>query len=113
MLGQAGTKITLVEKSSVILSKQEPDIAHAFLDDLRAKGVEILLDTVIDSIERVGEKQLKIRCGTRTFECDALLSAVGRHGVVDGYDLLKIPGIKKSRSPRGAGGQSARLSSWH
>jgi NAD(P) transhydrogenase len=100
ILGQAGTKITVIERSSKILTRLEPDIADAFLEDLRSKGAEILLDTTIDSIERLGEKKLRIKCGQRTFHCDAFLSGAGRHGVVEGYDLQKIKGIKKNTVDR-------------
>ena len=69
-----GSTVTLVHNGPQLLAKEEPSIAAALTDALRADGVEILLDA---SVERFEGGRAVLTTG-RSLEPTRVLVAVGR-----------------------------------
>ncbi len=77
-----GSRVTIIQRSGQILSREDKDMADTVMEVLRRDGVEILLHTTVeDATEKNGIKTVTVRDadGTRTdLKADTVLLAQGR-----------------------------------
>jgi pyruvate/2-oxoglutarate dehydrogenase complex dihydrolipoamide dehydrogenase (E3) component len=75
------------------LNRDEPDAAEIVAASLRRDGVELLCETTLDSVVKIGDGasqlQLKTTRGPKSLVADALLIAVGRSPNLEGLDLTR------------------------
>jgi dihydrolipoamide dehydrogenase len=78
-----GTKVTIIEMQNSILEKEDKEIVSYLCTKLKEKGVEILTDSKVQSIDRVNDKN-SVKCVNQknelTFKraADYVLIAIGR-----------------------------------
>ncbi len=86
-----GTRITVIQRSGQILSKEDRDMADTVMERLSGEGVSIALNSSVVTVsEKAGIKEVvfKNRDGQlKTVIADALLVAMGRKANVDGMGL--------------------------
>ena len=88
-----GANVTLIQRGSQLMKKEDPDAAQIILDRFQAEGIEVLLDHSAKAIEVSGEeKQLicdhdgkQVRVGF-----DKILIALGRVPNVKGFGLEEL-----------------------
>ena len=101
-LNRLGTRITVIQRSSQILSKEDKDLADSVMERLAAEGVIFALGSAILSVaEKNGVKEVTFKDGggeIKKITANALLVAMGRSPHVDGLGLEKI-GL--THSPKG------------
>jgi len=89
-LNRLGVKVTIVQRSSNFLKKDDPELVERLMRILRDEGVEILLETqtrrFVQSASRI-VAEVEDAAGGRTLETDSVLVAVGRMPNVDTLDL--------------------------
>ena len=88
-----GTKVTIVELASRILSGADKQASSILTDVLASEGITIKLNSeVVEVSERISEqntiKQVALKDGS-TLEAEELLLAIGRRAVVDSLALDK------------------------
>jgi len=96
-----GTKVTVIQRSGQILSREDKDMADIVMDTLRTEGVEIYLNTeVVDARQ---EKDLKtiaiedVNGNRKNLTADTVLVAQGRTPNAFGLGLEKIDLAVSSR----------------
>lgn len=90
MFRRFGSEVTIVQRGSQLLAREDEDVADAVADILREDGVEVLLETGAQRAGQSGDKvQLSVSGpdGERTLEGSHLLVAVGRAPNTDMLDL--------------------------
>jgi len=89
-----GTRVTVIQRSSQILSREDKDLADTVMERLTTEGVTFALGSSIVSIARKNgwkEVTFKNNAGeVETLEAEALLVAMGRAPNVDGLGLENI-----------------------
>jgi len=99
-LGQAlsrfGVKVTLLEKSSHILSKDDEDSAAIVETALRLEGIDIKTSSKAERIERLNGKNRIFLENGEFLDADKILVAAGRKGSLEGLDLEKA-GVETER----------------
>merc|ERR1712100_225960 len=82
----------------------DKDLQEAVKKKLERNNIEVLMNTPSKSVEAcegsTPEKpKVRVDTGEKVFECDALLSATGRHGNTGGLGLeaLESQGLKIGR----------------
>lgn len=105
-LGQAfhrlGTAVTLVQRRPRLLPEVEPEIAEALQQALASEGLQFLLGTQVQRIDRTpsGIRLLITRGGREeTLDADAVLVATGR---LPNTDALNLPPAQIAVDNRGA-----------
>ena len=92
-----GTRIVLVDSGSQLLGREEPSIAAALADVLRADGVDVRLGTGLDRAEPYGAgARLHLSDGS-VVDAERVLVATGREPATDGIGLETLgiePGDK-------------------
>lgn len=81
MFRRFGSRVTVIQRGSRLLGREDPDIADAVAEILRQDGIDILLDTAANSARRDGDAiSLELRGpeGMRTVTGSQLLVATGR-----------------------------------
>ena len=82
MFRRFGSRVTIVQRASQLLGREDQDVADEVAKILREDGVEVLLDTEATRVEKGGggEIHLTVRTpeGERTLTGSHLLAAVGR-----------------------------------
>lgn len=95
-----GTRITVIQRSAQILSKEDKDLADSVMERLAAEGVVFALGSAILSVaEKNGVKEVTFKDSggeIKKIAADALLVAMGRSPHVNGLGLEKI-GLTHSR----------------
>jgi len=94
-----GTKVSVVERLSQILSADDKDLTDMVMDILKAEGVEFYLDSSVISTRDIGdEKEVVFKKGdeTRSIRAEALLVATGRKANTGGMGLEDI-GVELDR----------------
>jgi pyruvate/2-oxoglutarate dehydrogenase complex dihydrolipoamide dehydrogenase (E3) component len=95
-----GSKVTLVQRGSRIMKKEDPDAAHMVFSRFQAEGIEVLLSHAAKSVDVVGEEKQLI-CEHEGKEIrikfDEILIALGRVPNVKGFGLEKL-GVELSRN---------------
>ena len=93
-----GAKVTVFQRGTQLLAKEEPWAAEQVAARLREQGAEIVSDAEVAKVERAGgtgDVTVRLQDG-RSFTGDELLVAAGRHIDVDGLGLDTI-GIEPGR----------------
>ena len=89
-----GTRITVIQRSGQILSKEDKDLADAVMERLSQEGVAFALGAAIITVaEKDGRKAVTFKNNEgeiKTIAADALLVAMGRAPNVDGLGLGNI-----------------------
>ncbi len=95
-----GAKVTIIQRGSQIMKKEDPDAAQMVLDRFRSEGIEVMLNHPATAIEVSGankylicrhdEKNIKI-------QFDEILIALGRTPNIAGFGLEEL-GIDLIRS---------------
>ncbi len=97
-----GCRITVVQRSAQILSKEDEDMAAVIQAELESEGVRFLLNSALIKVSNSGaERQVKIRDAagsSHILKAEALLVALGRSANVEG---LGLEGIDLSFDRRG------------
>ncbi|WP_288879773.1 mercuric reductase [Pedobacter panaciterrae] len=95
MFHRFGSKVTILEKSSRITSREDEDVSAELTKILRDEGLQILTDVRIDEIEdRNGKISVRLKSGDKNEEILAshLLIAAGRTAQTASLSL-DIPGV--------------------
>jgi pyruvate/2-oxoglutarate dehydrogenase complex dihydrolipoamide dehydrogenase (E3) component len=86
-----GTKVSVIQRSGQILSREDNDMADAVMQNLKAEGVDFYLDTSVLSMKDLGaerEVALRDRDGKeRSIRAEALFIALGREANLQGLGL--------------------------
>lgn len=93
-----GTKVSVVERLSQILSADDKDLTDIVMDILKAEGVDFYLDSSVISTRDLGdEKEVVFTKGneTKSLRAEVLLVATGRKANIEGMGLKDV-GIKFS-----------------
>jgi len=81
-LRRFGSAVTVIEHGRQIASKEDPDVAQAFLENFKSEGIEVLLETKVREVEGISGKHIRIRAennhGDQMIEATDLLVAAGR-----------------------------------
>ena len=89
-----GTKVTMINRSNQILSKEDPDMAQAVMEVMADEGVQFYLNSSIQSVNNQGEQKevvLKEQDGSTTsLEAETILVALGRSPNINGLGLEQI-----------------------
>jgi len=95
-----GSKVTVVQRSNQILSKEDKDMADTVMEVMRSEGVAFYLNSSVLRVHDLGrEKEVSIKSGTnQTTQLmgEKILVALGREANVDGIGLQGL-GIEASR----------------
>lgn len=90
MFRRFGSRVTIIQRGSRLLGREDPDIADAVAEILRQDGIDVLLDTAANSARRDGDAiSLELRGPeeTRTLTGSHLLVATGRVPNVEALNL--------------------------
>jgi len=86
---QAGSKVTVLQRSDRVLKRFEPDLADRLVDSSRASGIGIELQTCVSRIEKRGNR-LMIHClegPEKRFEADMVVHGGGRAPALQDLNL--------------------------
>ena len=88
-----GSRVTIVQRASRLLDREDPDVADALFELMTDEGVEVLLQSQLLNVTgRSGEKvnlRLRTRDGENTLEASDILVAAGRTPNTDRLDLAR------------------------
>lgn len=102
MFRRFGSQVTIIQRSSHLLSREDNDVAEAVADILREDGIEVLLNTGTTSVEQAanGEILLTVQtpAGARVLKGSHLLVATGR---VPNSDRLNLQAAGIETDTRG------------
>lgn len=100
MFRRFGSEVTVIQRASQLLPREDADVADAIVEILREDGIDVLLNATARKVEgRRGAVRLEVSTsdGSRSLEGSHLLVAVGRTPNTD--DLgLPAAGIETDRS---------------
>lgn len=89
-----GTKVTVVQRSGQILSKEDKDMADQVMEVLSGEGVTFYLDSAVLEVRDLGsEREVKIKTGegeTKELRAETILVAMGRSPNLQGAGLDEI-----------------------
>lgn len=91
-----GSDVTIVEVGSQFLSREDPDAAAILAQSLKQDGINILLNTAVERVVKMGQEKLvtlTINGITETLMVDEVLVGVGRAPNVEGLNLEGV-GVK-------------------
>ena len=95
-----GTKVSVIERADQVLGKEDPDMAEAVSEALRAEGVAFHLNTAVTAARDLGaEREVTLRDAagrTSTLKGELLLVALGRRPNIDDLALDKA-GVEAGR----------------
>jgi pyruvate/2-oxoglutarate dehydrogenase complex dihydrolipoamide dehydrogenase (E3) component len=95
-----GTKVSVVQRSGQIMSKEDEDLASAVMDVVKSEGVEFYLNSTVIETRAVGDKKevtIANKSGEKTkLNAEAILVAMGRSPNIDGLGLERI-GVEVSK----------------
>ncbi|MCK5395715.1 MAG: NAD(P)/FAD-dependent oxidoreductase, partial [Gammaproteobacteria bacterium] len=84
-----GSKVTIVELASRLISRMDEDASRILAEALSSEGISVHLNTeVVEVFERDELKQVRLSDGA-VLQSDALLVAIGRRPVVESLNLEK------------------------
>ncbi len=91
MFRRFGSRVTIIQRGSHLLAREDNDIADAVADILREDGIELLLQTTPQHVEQLADGQIQLRVQTgndeRHVRGSHLLLAAGRTPNTDLLDL--------------------------
>ncbi|MEO7002783.1 MAG: mercuric reductase [Ktedonobacterales bacterium] len=90
MFRRFGAQVTVIQRGSRLLSREDADVADAVANILREDGIEVLLDTAITRVERGADGGVdvtaRVHDSERTITGSHLLAALGRTPNTDHLD---------------------------
>ena len=93
-----GTKVTIIDRGSKILPREDDDVANAVFEAYKGLGIEFIFDANIEKVEQ-DESEVKISYSSkgeaRELSAEAFLVATGRKANVEGLNL-EAAGIETS-----------------
>ena len=95
-----GTKVTLIQRNSRLLVKEEEAVSSLIQACFQDEGVELLLDSEVLSVRQENDEKIVTygkQGDTKEVRGDALLIAVGRQARIEGYGLETL-GIQLTKS---------------
>jgi mercuric reductase len=94
MFHRFGTRVTILERSQVILPRYEPEVSDALTFILRKEGVNIVTDAQATRVAQKSKNQIEVTANVsgkvQTFTAQKLLIATGREPNTDGIGLEKV-----------------------
>jgi dihydrolipoamide dehydrogenase len=94
-----GSDVTLLERESHILERDEPFAAEQVAAGLRADGVDVLTDVQAQSVTRSDDRRVTVVTSTHgTLEADEILVASGRRHLTEDLGLEAV-GLDGSAKP--------------
>jgi len=95
-LTRLGVPVTVLQKGSGVLRREEPALAERLLNTLRAEGVDLQVDVDIDRVT-VGEDAIKtVHAGERSWRAAEIFVGAGRRPNVEGLGLEDV-GVEVGR----------------
>jgi glutathione reductase (NADPH) len=89
ILNGLGSKVTLIHRGSQILRTMDHDLGPFLAAEMGKKGIDVLFDTLIESIRAKGDvKRLQLNRG-RAIDAECVLFATGRHANTANLGLEK------------------------
>ena len=88
-----GSKVTVIQRSAQILSKEDKDMADAIMEKMAGEGVQFFLNATVTDAKVTGNtKELTIQQGEKStqLQADTILLAQGRSPNVEGLGLSAI-----------------------
>jgi len=88
-----GSQVTVVEMLPQILPQTDPQLAQLLQRSLKKQGLELLLETRLDGIEKTSAgivASLSTKNGEQQLTCDKILVATGRRAQTAGLGLDKV-----------------------
>ncbi|MBA3008268.1 MAG: FAD-dependent oxidoreductase [Proteobacteria bacterium] len=88
-----GSRVTVIQRSGQILSKEDKDLADGVMEVMESEGVRFMLNTTVIGARTVGNKQelvLATQAGEKTIQAETVLVAQGRRPNIDGLGLTEI-----------------------
>jgi mercuric reductase len=94
MFHRFGTKVTILERSQVILPHYEPEVSDALTFTLREEGLKIVTEAQAIRVAQKSKDQIEVTANVggkeQSFKAQKLLVATGRQPNTDGIGLEKI-----------------------
>jgi mercuric reductase len=91
MFHRFGTRVTILERSQVILPNYEPEVSDALTFALREEGIHLVTGALVECISQQSDHEIEVtvRIGekAKTFRCQKLLVATGRQPNTDNIGL--------------------------
>ena len=87
-LVRMGCRVTMLQRSKNILSREDADVGESLAAALIEDGIELLTGTTLTRVERIGEKKRvsATHAGNDiAIECDEIFLALGRRPNVEGF----------------------------
>jgi len=94
MFHRFGTKVTILERSQVILPRYEPEVSDSLTFLLRQEGLKIVTEAQVVRVAQKSKDQVEVTANVggkeQTFTAQKLLIATGREPNTDGIGLEKV-----------------------
>ena len=91
MFHRFGTRVTILERSQVILPNYEPEVSDALTFALRDEGINLVTGVLVDRVSQISDREIQViaRIGEKvqTFKGEKLLVATGREPNTDNTGL--------------------------
>ncbi|MGB2757911.1 MAG: dihydrolipoyl dehydrogenase [Acidimicrobiia bacterium] len=90
LLGELGSKVTIVEALPQLLNGCDRDVAQVVVRSFKKRGIDCVTSARIRAISQVGsalELEYDVESGTRTLQIDKLIVSVGRSPRTEGIGL--------------------------
>jgi len=89
VLNALGAEVTLLVRSSSVLTHFDTLLRETLMKELLTSGINVLVNTTIEEIEKTNENSLHLRCNNSQFYegFDCLLWAIGRKPNTEGLNL--------------------------
>ena len=84
-----GSRVTVIERSNSLISREDPDVTEAIEQLFRDEGIEVKTDTVVEQVEGQSGTSVRLRTTRGNVEGTHLLVAGGRTPNTDGIGLEK------------------------
>ncbi|MEW6403402.1 MAG: mercury(II) reductase [Chloroflexota bacterium] len=93
MFHRFGTRVTVLERSQVILPRYEPEVSDALTFILRKEGLKIVTEAPVTRVSQKSKNKIEVTANvggkSQTFTAQKLLIASGREPNTDGIGLEK------------------------
>lgn len=94
MFHRFGTRVTILERSQVILPRYEPEVSDALTFVLRDEGIKIVTEAQVVRVARTSKDKIEVTANVggkeQIFTAQKLLIATGREPNTDGIGLEKV-----------------------
>ncbi len=94
MFHRFGTKVTILERSPVILPRYEPEVSEVLTFILRREGLKIVTEAQVTRVAQKSKDEIAVTANVggkeQTFTAQKLLIAAGREPNTDGIGLEKV-----------------------